>query len=136
MNEQIIGSSGIDKGVGNPLREASDRMLGHGLTSTNSSGMSSTSTGPRLNVPKILVITDKTPTPTKLLQAVDEIGLFQDEDEDEERRQKNVDLLKDRLVGNPFDEHFRKATQMQKKGLCSGNEQCEKKVCRLLNFSY
>ena len=132
MNEQIIGSSGIDKVVSNLRSEASDRMLGHGLTSTNSSGMSSTSTGPRLNVPKILVITDKTPTPTKLLQAVDEIGLFQDEDEDEERRQKNVDLLKDRLVGNPFDEHFRKATQMQKEGLCSGNEQCEKKVCRSL----
>ena len=136
MNEQtVIGLSGIDKGVSNLRSQASDRMLGHGLTSTTSSSMT-TSTGPRLNVPKILVITDKTPTPTKLLQAVDEIGLFQDEDEDEERRQKNVDLLKDRLVGNPFDEHFRKATQMQKEGLCSGNEQCEKKVRRLLNFSY
>ena len=32
---------------------------------------------PRLQVPTISV-TDKTPTPTKLLKAADEIGLFQD----------------------------------------------------------
>ena len=32
---------------------------------------------PRLQVPTISV-TDKTPTPTKLLRAADEIGLFQD----------------------------------------------------------
>ena len=34
---------------------------------------------PRLQVPTISV-TDKTPTPTKLLRAADEIGLFQDVD--------------------------------------------------------
>lgn len=34
---------------------------------------------PRLQVPTISV-TDKTPTPTRLLKAADEIGLFQDVD--------------------------------------------------------
>ena len=98
-----------------------------------SKSMSTSVGGPRLNVPKILVINDKTPTPTKLLQAVDEIGLFQDEDEDEEHRQKKVDMLKDRLVGNPFDEHFRKATQMQK-GITGGNDQSQQKVKILRTF--
>ena len=32
---------------------------------------------PRLHVP-VICVTDKTPTPTKLLRAADEIGLFQD----------------------------------------------------------
>lgn len=74
--------------------------------------------GPRLTVPKVLVLTDKTPTPTKLLQAVDEIGLFQDEDDDDLDRKKKVFELKDRLSGqNPFDEHFRKATLKQKDGI-------------------
>ena len=127
MNDQIIGSSGVEKGVGHLRSESSDHLLSDGLTSPVSSVMSA-GNGPRLSVPNILEITDKTPTPTKLLQAVDEIGLFQDEDEDEEHRQKNVELLKDRLVGNPFDEHFRKATQMQKDGLSNENEKREKKV--------
>jgi hypothetical protein len=34
-----------------------------------------------------------------------------DYDDDDVDRQKRVDELKERLVENPFDEHFRKAAQ-------------------------
>ncbi len=121
MDDQIMGHSSDNKNVDLMSLQRGDHNDG-----SASKSMSSTM-GPRLNVPKILVINDKTPTPTKLLQAVDEIGLFQDEDDDDEHRQKKVDMLKDRLVGNPFDEHFRKATQMQK-GISGGNDQSQQKV--------
>ena len=77
---------------------------------------------------------DKTPTPTKLLQSIEEIGLFVDDDDIDvgvaKDRQKTVDALKDRLVENPFDEHFRKATQMQKEAasIYSANGDNEKQV--------
>lgn len=73
---------------------------------------------------------DKTPTPTKLLQSIEEIGLFVDDDDIDADRQKSVDALKDRLVENPFDEHFRKATQMQKESasIYSGSGENEKQV--------
>ena len=43
----------------------------------NKSKPSALLNAPRLQVP-ISSVTDKTPTPTKLLRAADEIGLFQD----------------------------------------------------------
>jgi hypothetical protein len=122
MDDQIMGHSSNDKNVDLLALQRSDHNDGVASKSMSSN------VGPRLNVPKILVINDKTPTPTKLLQAVDEIGLFQDEDEDEEHRLKKVDMLKDRLVGNPFDEHFRKAAQMQKGISGGGNDQNQQKV--------
>ncbi len=87
----------------------------------------------------ILVMLDKTPTPTKLLQSIEEIGLFVDDDDidvsNAKDRQKKVDALKDRLVENPFDEHFRKATQMQKEAaIFSGNESADKQVRKSLKF--
>ena len=55
---------------------------------------------PRLQVPTIS-ITDKTPTPTKLLKAADEIGLFQDVDLNREiilqKGNKNRNTLKSKL---------------------------------------
>ena len=122
MDDQIMCHSSDNKNVDLMSLQRSDHNDG-GVASKSMS----TIVGPRLNVPKILVINDKTPTPTKLLQAVDEIGLFQDEDDDDEHRLKKVDMLKDRLAGNPFDEHFRKATQMQK-GISGGNDQSQQKV--------
>ena len=77
------------------------------------------------------VILDKTPTPTKLLQSIDEIGLFvDDEDIADKRRQKQVDALKERLIENPFDEHFRKATLLAKEGTAigAGSEENGKQV--------
>jgi len=58
---------------------------------------------PRLKVP-ILSFVDKTPTPTRLLKAVDEIGL-------------QLDSAKSTASSsnNPFDEHFRKALSSSKK---------------------
>lgn len=38
--------------------------------------MTSTSDGPRIIVPKARLVTNETPTPTKLLQAIEEEGLF------------------------------------------------------------
>ena len=58
---------------------------------------------PRLKVPTLSFI-DKTPTPTRLLKAVDEIGL-------------QLDSAKSTASSsnNPFDEHFRKALSSSKK---------------------
>lgn len=56
----------------------------------------------RLKVPTFSFL-DKTPTPTRLLRAVDEIGLFR---EDEPASAKSTSSS-----NNPFDEHFRKALQ-------------------------
>jgi len=58
---------------------------------------------PRLKVPT-LSFADKTPTPTRLLKAVDEIGL-------------QLDSAKSTASSsnNPFDEHFRKALTSNKK---------------------
>ena len=120
MDSELFGSRVIDKNVEIVSSQTSDRLL----------SSTSTSLGPRLTVPTSVSLTDKTPTPTKLLQGIDDIGLFQDEADDEEHRQKKVEELKDRLVGNPFDEHFRKATQMQKDGAAasSANECHQKQV--------
>jgi len=58
---------------------------------------------PRLKVPTLSFV-DKTPTPTRLLKAVDEIGL-------------QLDSAKSTASSsnNPFDEHFRKALTSNKK---------------------
>jgi len=58
---------------------------------------------PRLKVPTLSFV-DKTPTPTRLLKAVDEIGL-------------QLDSAKSTASSsnNPFDEHFRKALTCNKK---------------------
>lgn len=64
---------------------------------------------PRLTVP-IILTSDKTPTPTRLLRAVDEIGLFQ---HDEETTAEMVESAKSNVSNNPFDVHFRKATLLQ-----------------------
>jgi len=55
---------------------------------------------PKLKVPSLSFI-DKTPTPTRLLKAVDEIGLF--------REDEKISSAKSTSSNNPFDEHFRKA---------------------------
>ena len=57
---------------------------------------------PRLSVPTLRFV-DKTPTPTRLLKAVDEIGL-------------QLDSAKSTAssTNNPFDEHFRKALTSSK----------------------
>ena len=117
---EIVSSQPISTDLNRSRTISSDHLL----------SSTSTSLGPRLTVPTSVHLTDKTPTPTKLLQGIDDIGLFQDEDDDEEHRQKKVDELKDRLAGNPFDEHFRKATQMQKEGAAasSTNENNQTKV--------
>ena len=44
---------------------------------------------------------DKSPTPTRFLKAVDEIGLFRDDD--------RMSSAKSTSSNNPFDEHFRNA---------------------------
>ena len=61
---------------------------------------------PKLKVPSVNFI-DKTPTPTRLLKAVDEIGLF---GEDEK-----ISSAKSTSSNNPFDEHFRKALYKSEK---------------------
>ncbi len=62
----------------------------------------------RLKVPTLASI-DKTPTPTRLLRAVTEIGLFQDE-EHTPHSQQTLNSARSTSSNNPFDEHFRKAT--------------------------
>lgn len=54
----------------------------------------------KLRVP-ILSFADKTPTPTKLLKAVDELGIFRDDIDPQSARSTSSN--------NPFDETFRKA---------------------------
>ena len=53
------------------------RVLTSAEKDENKSKPSALLNAPRLQVP-ISSLTDKTPTPTKLLRAADEIGLFQD----------------------------------------------------------
>ena len=53
------------------------RVLTSAEKDENKSKPSALLNAPRLQVP-ISSVTDKTPTPTKLLRAADEIGLFQD----------------------------------------------------------
>ena len=53
------------------------RVLASADKDENKSKPSALLNAPRLQVP-ISSVTDKTPTPTKLLRAADEIGLFQD----------------------------------------------------------
>ena len=53
------------------------RVLTSADKDENKSKPSALLNAPRLQVP-ISSVTDKTPTPTKLLRAADEIGLFQD----------------------------------------------------------
>jgi hypothetical protein len=60
----------------------------------------------RLKVPSSLSFMDKTPTPTRLLRAVDEIGLFRDDE-------KLLCSAKSTCSNNPFDETFRKALSSQ-----------------------
>lgn len=60
---------------------------------------------PRLKVPSI-IFSDKTPTPTRLLKAVDEIGLFHEDEK--------VSSAKSTSSNNPFDVDFRKALYIKK----------------------
>lgn len=62
----------------------------------------------KLRVPTALSFMDKTPTPTKLLKAVDELGLFRDDVE-------NPQSARSTSSNNPFDEAFRLKTSNNEK---------------------
>ena len=73
----------------------------------------------KLRVP-ILSFADKTPTPTKLLKAVDELGIFRDDIDPQSARSTSSN--------NPFDETFRKA-------LTSNTDKTNDKSCTVSGSS-
>lgn len=72
----------------------------------------------RLKVPTLSFTS--TPTPTRLLKAVDAIGLFQDE---------KLSAVSTSSSNNPFDETFRKAL----KESCSSNQDADPSIDDVLN---